>query len=246
MSNVGLLVLLIPLFIIGFLYWLMVKKSLSGRGGPFQNKRIVKALLPLYAVVLILSPFVYELLPKGNDDLPLANEKDLERKTMELEQAIYDGRLKDIDPQVIREEWEESYDGTELSFRQEEGEPLPIVVERKPENDGVVEGKYIASVIYHGIDFSDQLSKVRFQLEDDALQFAEIGNPLVYRGVVYKSDFVLAQFREERNSIFEPSFVSNARYIYLRIPKDLEIQEKDEVYFNYTGEVQIDWNSDNE
>lgn len=237
MSNYFLWVL-IPLLVIGFLYWKLIRNLLTGKGGIFKNKKIVTALIIIYATVLILSPFIYELLPKTGEEIPKVQEKNLEQKTMELEQAIYDGRLTDINPEYIRKTWQQPYKGNELNLQQTVEETVPIVVERKQENDGMIEGKYIASVIHQGMDFSDKVRSIEFNLSDDTLKLEEAGEFLEFKGVIAERDFVLSQFTESRN-IFAEGTIRQVRFIYLQIPKDLQLRENDDLYINYTGEMEV-------
>lgn len=239
MSNIIILFFLLPLFLIGFLFWRPVRNLAAGKAGILKNRGIVKVLLTTYALLLILAPFIYGLLPKEGTEFPRVHEKSLAQNTMKLEQAIYDGRLDEINPEYIREEWQQKYNGKKLKLQQAEEEPVPVVVERKPDNDGVIEGKYIASVIYQGMDFSDKVKTILFDLSNDTLKLEEVGDYFEFTGVISERDFALSQFTESRN-IFGEGRIRQVRYIYLRIPKDLQIQEKDELYFNYTGEVQVD------
>lgn len=239
MSNMIILFFILPLFLIGFLFLRPVRNLAAGKGGIFKNKRIVKVLFITYAAVLILAPFVYEILPKEKEDIPRVHEQNLDEKTLELEQAIYDGRLADINPAYIREEWQQAYEGNNLILQQAEEEQVPVVVERKQANDGVIEGKYIASVIYQGMDFSDKVKTIQFNLSDDTLKLEEVGEFFEFKGITAERDFALSQFTESRNAFHEGT-IRQVRFIYLQIPKDLQIQENDDLYFNYTGEVEVE------
>ncbi|MBO0993871.1 hypothetical protein [Bacillus sp. SD088] len=241
MSNIILLGLLIPLLVIGFLYWKLLRNLVTGKGGIFKNKKIVTALIIIYAIALILSPFIYELLPKTGEEIPRVQYKNLEQKTMELEQAIYDGRLADINPEYIRETWQQPYKGNELNLQQTVEETVPIVVERKQENDGMIEGKYIASVIYQALDFSDKVRSIQFNLSDDTLNLEEVGEFFEFKGITAERDLVLSQFTESRN-IFADGTMRQVRFIYLQIPKDLQFQKNDDLSFNYTGEIEVNYN----
>ncbi|GIN71960.1 hypothetical protein J14TS2_24350 [Bacillus sp. J14TS2] len=241
MINILLWGLLIPLLLIGFLYWKLIRNLATGKGGIFKNKKIVKVLIIIYATALILSPIIYEFLPKTSEEIPRVQDKNLDQKTMELEQAIYDGRLADINPEYIRETWQQPYEGNELNLQQTVEETVPIVIERKQENDGMIEGKYIASVIYQALDFSDKIRSIEFNLSDDTLNLEEVGEFFEFKGITVERDLVLSQFTESRN-IFTEGTIRQVRFIYLQIPKDLQLQVNADLSFNYTGEMEVIYN----
>lgn len=207
------------------------------KAGSFGNKKVVKTLLILYAAILILSVFIFELLPQKEEGIPRVRD---ERKTHELEQAIFDGRLEVIDPMMIRDEWKKDFQGDTLMITVDSNEVyLPIVIERKPENDGVIEGKYIVSFQYNGLDFSEKINPVEVVLNGDRLHVMGAGTYISIKTATYQKEFVLSQFSGKRGSMFEDDH-RNIQFLYLRIPHDVEIEGNDDLFLHYTGEVTVE------
>ncbi|WP_062107140.1 hypothetical protein [Bacillus niameyensis] len=208
------------------------------KAGSFGNKKVVKTLLILYAAILILSVFIFELLPLKEEGIPRVRD---ERKTHELEQAIFDGRLEVVDPMMIRDEWKKDYQGKKLTITVDSNGDyyFPIIVERKPENDGVIEGKFIVSFQYNGLDFTERINPVEVVLNGDRLHVMGAGTYVSIKAATYQKEFVLSQFSEKRGSMFENDHF-HIRSLYLRIPQDVEIEGNDDLFLNYTGEVTVE------
>ncbi|MBS4201940.1 hypothetical protein KHA93_20245 [Bacillus sp. FJAT-49732] len=213
------------------LVWFLVSSRLKYI---FINKHFVKIFLFTYAVLLVLSVFVYEMLPHDVKELPMTKVANLDI----LESDVFNGRIDDIDPSLIREEWKYDYSGKELQIRQVEGYfDGTIIVDRKPENDGSIEVKYIAASNLDGFDITDEMSPLNAEIQNNNLNLSFKSRQREISFTTYKKEFVINQFTGNKNyNMWSSSSFGEARYVFLKIPKDLKIVEDEDIWVNYTNE----------
>lgn len=218
------------LVLIILLIWLLASSRLKYI---FKHKQFVKIFLFTYAVLLVLSVFVYEMLPRDIKELPIAKVTNLDK----LESALFNGRIDEVDSSLIREEWKFDYSGKELQIRQAEGYlDGAIIVDKKPENDGLIEVKYIAASNLDGFDITDEMKPLNTELQNNNLNLNFISGQREISFTTYRKEFVINQFtRKDRDMRSSMSF-GEARYVYLKIPKDLKIVEDENIWVNYTDE----------
>ncbi|MBW8350672.1 hypothetical protein K0H71_14625 [Bacillus sp. IITD106] len=217
--------LLILLLILALLIWIVFSSRLRNK---FKNKLITKIFLFTYAILLVLSVFVYEVFPHDVKELPIANVGKLDR----LDADIYDGKIEDIDPAFIRENMKFDYSGKELRIHQVDGYS-EVVAERKSVNDGVVEIKYIAGTVVDGLDLTDEVTPVKMTLDHNTLNLVFLPGQKDINFTMYKKEFVINQFTGKK--AFDMGSISDSRYLYLKIPKDLKLVNTDDTYINYVG-----------
>ncbi|MBS4219804.1 hypothetical protein KHA96_15930 [Bacillus sp. FJAT-49711] len=200
----------------------------------FKNNKFVKIFLFTYAALLVLSVFVYEMLPHEIKELPKAKVVNLDT----LDSDVFNGRIEDIDPSLIREEWKFDYSDKELQIRQVEGYfDGTIIVDRKPESDGLIELKYIAASNLDGFDVTDEMSPLNAEIQNNNLNLSFKSRQRGISFTTYKKEFVINQFTGgiDQNLGSAGSF-GEARYVFLKIPRDLEIVEDEDLWINYIDE----------
>ncbi|MCJ8010052.1 hypothetical protein ACFFF5_21670 [Lederbergia wuyishanensis] len=221
------------LVLIILLVWFLISSRLKYI---FKHKQFVKIFLFTYAVLLVLSVFVYEMLPHEIEELPMAKVASLET----LDTAVFHGRINEIDPSLIREEWKFDYSGKELQIRQVEGYfDGTIIVDRKPENDGLIEVKYIAASNLDGFDITDEMTPLNAEIQNNNLNLSFKSRQREISFTTYKNEFVINQFTGRKDQgIGSSGSFGEARYVFLKIPKDLKIVEDEDIWVNYTDELQ--------
>ncbi|MCR2821497.1 hypothetical protein [Lederbergia panacisoli] len=219
------------LVLIILLIWLFVSGRLKYI---FKNKQFVKIFLFTYAILLVLSVFVYEMLPHNIKELPITKVANLDT----LEADVFNGRIENIDPSLIREEWKFDYSGKELQIRQVEGYfDGMIIVDRKPENDGLIEVKYIAASNLDGFDITDEMTPLNAEIQNNNLNLSFKSRQRGISFTTYKKEFVINQFTGGKaHNLGSSGSFGEARYVFLKIPKDLNIVEDNDIWINYTNE----------
>lgn len=220
--------------IVALFVWLI-----TGNKNFMKNQRVVKFLLLIYSAVLLLSIFIFEMLPFEWIEMTNATEQQLLEEQMDIVDAIEDGRTDQIDPAYVQNTWEFAYKGEQLQIHQKEnGYDYPIVIERKDENDGLIEGTFFASIFFDGNDITDEMQDfLDLSLNGDTLSINSLAEETVYKMTVYKKEFVINQFSKEASeqSIWN-SHLGEMQYLYLRVPKDIEIIKEEDLFIHYVGE----------
>lgn len=220
----------------GLLMWGI--KGSMGIQNMLKNKRAVKILFTVYGLVLVVSVFVFEILPKNEIDLVHAQSEDQLNKEMErLDNAIFNGRTDEIDPKFIVKQWKWEYGDNELQVKDDEFSVGLIVVERKSENDGLIEGTYYARSVMAGIDLTDEYQTHEVKLENATLHLTGAQDEKDFKFVVFEKDFVITQFNGERKNEMEFNGYQDVSYLYLKVPKDLKLNPGNmEDSIHYVGE----------
>lgn len=220
---------------IGVIIWLI-----TGSKSFMKNKRVMKSLLIVYGAVLVLSVFVFEWLPLEVKDVTYAKtEKQIRKEHIDLIDKIENGQTDEIDPAYIQNTWQFEYNADQLYMHQvEEIFDYTIVIERKSENDGFIEGAFYASNILSGIDITDEMQDLLdVSLNGDTLSISNLSGDTVYDFTVYKKEFVITQFTKDQASNFKigEAHFEEIKYLYLRVPKDLELIKEEGMFIHYVN-----------
>lgn len=225
---------IIVLGLIGFIIW-VIKWSNKG----IHNKRLNTLLLTIYALVLVSSMFIYETLPKKDLEYSSQSGIDLDKETEELTDAIFNGKTEKIDSSYIRDKWQLDFNGKKLFVDVEEDNfDNTIVIDQKDENDGKIEGTYYASLIFDGIDLSDEFEPLKPALINNTLTLNGSSDHIERRFTVYKKEFVVTQFTEKKQLWHDIGYNGhrNFQYVFIRVPKDIKVISKDDQYIHFIGE----------
>ncbi|WP_144461646.1 hypothetical protein [Siminovitchia fortis] len=231
----GLTSLLMLIGIAGLLIW-----GIKGmQQNTVKNKRVTKMLLLGYGILLAASIFVFEALPvnKKEPDFNASSDDQLDKEMNRLDEAIFDGRTDDIDSSLILNEWKWRYNGKELFLQDQDWFDGTVVVERKADNDGIIEGTYYASSVIGGVDLTDEYRSRQVELEDDTLHLKGKWEEKKLKFAVFEKEFVITQFTGERKGAHDFGGFREISYLYLKVPKDLKLTPQNEdLYIHYVGE----------
>lgn len=215
----------------------LIMRFVNGRNKHIRNKRFGKILLGSYFAIILISVIVYELLPVQASDIQPVNEEETEKITVKLYDAIFNGRTEEIDPAYIKDKWTLDYEGTELKIFQAEGFfEGEIVVERKPKADGKIEGAYYGSTIVGGVDMTKEISPPRIKLNGDNLEIIGTAGIVHLDYTFAKKEFVINQFTGENFIQTHFDGFRNFQMLYLRIPSNLELINRQDLPIHYVGE----------
>ncbi|GIN20652.1 MAG TPA: hypothetical protein DEO65_02095 [Bacillus bacterium] len=234
----ALTVLIVIVGVAGLLIW-GIKGSMSMQQGVLKNKRIVKILLMGYGLLLIASVFVFEALPvsKKEPGFNLSSDDQLDNEMSRMDDAIFDGRTSEIESRFILNEWQWKYSGKELRIKDQDWFDGTVIVERKPDNDGFIEGTYYASSVIGGFDLTDEYQSRDVKLENDTLHLKGKWEEKNLEFAVFEKEFVITQFTGERKGAMDFGGFQDINYLYLKVPKDLVLKsENEDLYIHYIGE----------
>lgn len=224
------------IFILGIIVFIVWLIKWSNRG--IKNRRINTLFLTIYAIVLVSSLFIYETLPKNEYEFNSQDEGELDKETMELEEAILNGKTEKIDSRYVRDKWQLDYDGEKLFVDMDADDDVTIVIDQKDENDGKMEGTYYASLIFDGIDFTDQFEPLKAVLKKDTLTLVGNNDHIEKKFTVYKKEFVVTQFTEKKRLWQDIGYNGhrNLQYLFIRVPKDVKVTGREDLYIHLVGE----------
>jgi hypothetical protein len=204
--------------------------------------------LAAYFTVLISSPMVLQLLPAERLLYPVdaATLQKVEAAARDLFPAAMAGRPESVDGVRKLGEWQFSFTGHSLSIAgtlldtslwtsvvEKNGEFIPytgliVLVERKDENDGIIEAThYFSGAILEMIDVSAQVRPAEITLTDNTLRITE---PEYYKIEVlrFRQDFMAAQILGDGASAWQPvgiDVIGGEQLLYLRIPRGVHVEE---------------------
>lgn len=186
-------------------------------------------LLAWYFAVLLCSPLVLWLLPLDVLSSPVeaAALRKAEVAARDLFPAAMAGRPQSVDGVGILGEWQFSLDGDSLRITgRHPYRGLSVLVERKDENDGIIEAThYFTRTILGMIDVSTQVRPVEVTLTENTLMITE---PEQYRIEVIRfwQDSMAAQILgDAARRQLRFNVIGGEQLLYLRIPQGVQIEE---------------------
>ncbi|KAA0955741.1 RTA1 domain-containing protein [Sporosarcina sp. ANT_H38] len=224
---------LLSLIFIALIIWYF----LQGRKKPNRqiNKKWTYMFLAIYAAVLIIATIAAELIDTTslNSQPKAESNEHLNRLTT----AIQNGDIGSIDSSNILSKRTQKIGKTLQMNAQGIDIHSTIIVERKNENDGLIEETLIKPLLLVGdYDFSDQLKYKIPEWTADSVTFLEPPlTEIIY--TTYQEAYLLNQFTDtswQKNNSYNTSERQVA--VHLLVPKDLIITADENLYINYINE----------
>lgn len=203
----------------------------------FVTVKITHWLLVIYVGVLLFSmaaaPFVADGKLHARETV---SEKELSQADNQLHQALRRGKIEDIDERyLVNQKNFDNYQGKTLEIDTIYGDVPELYVERKQVDDGKIEVFcYASELTIDSIDFTDMAGEpLSYVLENNILTIKPPKEREVNVSIV-KNEFTMNQFTEAREK--GSHIIVNSPYLYMRIPKTLELIEGTEMSAIFVGE----------
>ncbi|MBS4179028.1 hypothetical protein [Lederbergia citrea] len=230
---------IIPLLIIIAIVVLpsiLIMQGVNSSNKRIKSKRLIKTILGCYLAILLLSIALYGLLPTKASQVVVVKEKEADQITDHLYTDIFNGKIQKVDLTFIKDKWTLDYKGEKLKIVQTEGFfEGTIVVERKLENDGEIEGTYYASTIVGGIDVTKEIEPVRVRLVGSKLELAGMPETVNLEYAISKKEFIVNQFTGESFVQSDSDAYRDFQVLYLRIPRNLDLIDEQDMPIHYVG-----------
>ncbi len=204
-----------------------------------KNKYYVKLPLIGYGLVLVAAVFIFEALPISDKepDFNRSSDEELNQEMDRLFDALFDGRTNEVDSRYVQSEWQWKYSEKELNIEDQDWFDGSVIVERKTENDGMIEGTYYSKSVVGGIDITNEHQPLNVTLEKDTMHVKGKWEEKDLKFTIYEKEFVITQFSGERKGMTDYGGFMEIDYLYLKIPKDLKLKPTNEdLYIHYVGE----------
>ncbi|WP_071395000.1 hypothetical protein [Bacillus tuaregi] len=188
-------------------------------------------LLLVYTVVLALATIAVVFVMSDSQVVTEVSEESMRESRVKLEKQLSTGKVDEIDRKHLLKHSSFDYSRPTINLRMNGAVMPKLLIERKTVNDGAIDAyAYTGGLYINGMDFTDRLTAPTFQLSND--QF-EIYPPAYDNGInlsMMKSEFTITQFTGEGSSFFDP-IEHQVPIIYLRIPKNLVIEDEQELEY---------------
>jgi len=193
--------------------------------------------LTIYVAVLFVCLIAYFILSKPEwEAANVTSDKQHYAQMNDVKSALHKGDVDQVKNNLINEQLF-NYEGEVLYLEQVEGDNnwFSILIERKSENDGVIEVKqYNTGTTLNNINVTDKVKPFRLNVEGEVLRVMD-AEPTTIHFTFYKKEFPISQFTEEKESNHEYGTNSymGADVIYLRIPNDVLVKNETNVPVDY-------------
>lgn len=214
---------------------LLVKLSKSSSKKNFFFGNRIRWILVGYISILIICTGLSPLLPKGEITYKEVDVNQLERDSRELYEAAIQGNIENVDSEYILKTWNLDYSEKQLNIvvTNEEFLNAVIIVERKNDNDGKIEAAfYKTGSSINDMAISELDKPLRIEMRNNTWK---LQNPekLNLEFSQFQHAFPIKQFTGKGNFIDSNNFYEGPSILYLKIPKDLELNATSEIDLQY-------------
>lgn len=236
----GLIGFLLPfIIIIGLIGLIAISINRVGSGrNKYINSKSITWLLGGYVVVLIISTVLFFQIP-SQPKTNFAEEIDRGHST-NLEYMISQDMLDEVSDFIVNEKeipYEKDYLNIQLNLNDsnDRHHNIKILVERKNEADQLIEAViYQTPTFINDWNITEYIDPLQVDVTLSALLIDNIWKEFSYAS--FKKEFPFSQFEEDRQSMFGEIIVYGEELLFLRIPKDVELIEKENVNIVYLNE----------
>lgn len=227
-------VMLVPLLLLLLLIWFTMRPKNRAR---FQlNKKFIYMLTGTYVVILLIATVTVEIYEK--------------KFAAEMPDFVVDGAhssgssfeaFESMDPTfIIEKRTHPATDRLHITANIYEYEAhIGITIERKKDNDGVIEETiYQPVLINDGFDFSDRIN-YRLPEWNGNTVLLPIQPETTIQYASYRDAHLLNQFAKQPNTHLNARSyggMSRSITVHLLVPKDLQIDAPEELWIDYLNE----------
>ncbi|MEH7010826.1 hypothetical protein V7087_08385 [Neobacillus niacini] len=226
-----LIVLIIAIAIIGIL----VKLSKNSSKKNFFSGNRIRWIFVGYISILIICTGLSPLLPKGDITYKKVDVNQLERDSSELYEAAIQGNIENVDSEYILKTWNLEYSEKQLNIAVTNDDFLSavIIVERKNDNDGKIEAAfYKTGSSINNMAISELDKPLRMEMGKNTLRL-ENPEKLILEFSQFQHAFPINQFTGKGDFSDSNNFYEGTSILYLKIPKDLELNTTFEIDIQY-------------
>lgn len=226
-------VAILPLLVLLFLIWIFLRLGRNVTKHINWTKRLSKWLLYVYIGMLLLAIVAYEFIPANGDEVVASKEYTMFKNENKIfQQAFENNEESKFDPKFLVKEWTQELEGDTLEIISN-GSNFPterLNIEWTDSKEQLVEVKMYKTHSYmDGINLGEETRLSTIEIKDDQiiltappqkeLTYYRFSNELAALSIVDSLDD-----REQRR-------VLGHTYIYLKVPKHINVIDKDGLQF---------------
>lgn len=194
---------------------------------------VVILLIGFAAAVFVPDPFVPDQGITAGDKL---DSKVLQKEDSDLQVAALEGKIDQFDSKWKKKEFNFAYQGKLLNIvvPNNESSDVLIVADRKGTNDDQIEASYYKTrATMNDREITRMLPQIDVKLVENQLTIQQEKNTLKYSQ--FMNVFPIRQFTGDSMYEHSASFSGGQSIIYLRIPKDLQLNPQENLNFEYVA-----------
>lgn len=223
-------IVVVAAFIAGLFY--SVAKLIKSKNN--SSVKRVRWMFGGYVVILLLSTGFASFVPEQK--MNPGNKVDTDRlnnEGAEFETKALEGKVDQLDSKWKRKAWSINYQGQQLHIvaSSDNYSDVMIIAERKATNDNQIEATFYQSTVAINNHEIAQRPQLEVVLADDGLVLRQRRAQLSYTQFV--NTFPISQFNGETMFSHSGSFYESQSFLYLKIPKDLEVIPQENLHFEY-------------
>ena len=188
-----------------------------------------------YISILLICTGLSPLLPKGELTYQKVDVDQLEKDNQELYEAAIQGNIENVDSEYIVKTWNLDYSEKQLNIAVTNDDFLsaPIIVERKTVNDGKIEAaQYKKGSGLNDMVITDLVQPSSLNIDKNTLRL-ENPEKIILKFSQFQQAFPIKQFTGKGNFSDSNNFYEGTGILYLKIPKDLELNTTSAIDIQY-------------
>ncbi|WP_338452980.1 hypothetical protein R4Z09_14580 [Niallia oryzisoli] len=220
---------ILPVAIIIFL--IVVIAAIIMKGKKFVTIKFTYWLLLIYCGILFISIAAAGFVIGDTHRVKeVVSEHDIKEKSIELDKQLSTGRYAEIHDDYLLKHSSFDYHQESLKLVMNGNSVPRVFIEKKDQDDGMIDAYAYTSGLYISrVDFTEQIIAPKFELLNDQLEINSNAAQKEINLSMMKNEFTITQFTGS-SSFFDP-IEYNEPIIYLRIPKNLSIEDEKDLYF---------------
>jgi hypothetical protein len=188
-----------------------------------------------YLSILLICSGLSPLLPKGEITYQKVDADQLERDSTELYEAAIQGKIENVDSKYMVKTRNFDYPEKQLNIEVDNEDFLStsIFVERKTINDGKIEAlHYQTGSGLNDMAISDLMQPLGINIDKNTLRL-ENPEKIKLEFSQFQQAFPISQFTGKGDFGDTNNFIDGTSILYLKIPKDLELNTTNEIALEY-------------
>lgn len=224
----GIITAILPLALI--LILLGTFFSMYKVGKKYMTLKVTHTLLVIYLTILVLATAFVPFFTDNINSKELVEQEEMDQALSNIYRDLYEGNFMNIDPKyLVKVNNFEDYKGKSLHITTNSDALPQILVERSSAETNISVFMYMNGLIIDGFDFTDKLKPYQMDLQGNTLSIIAPNQHI--RISATRSAFPVRQFTGE--TMTNHFFSSGGQFIYLRVPKDIELEADDHLYLEY-------------
>lgn len=223
----------IPLIILLFLIWLFLRFGRNATKHINWTKRANKWIVYIYVIILVVAVIVYVFIPaKGSEILTQKEYTKIKKENEVFLQAFGEKEESKLDPKFLVKEWTQQLEGDTLDIISK-GSNFPtemLNIEWTDSKEQMVDVKMYRTYSYmNGLNLDGEVPLPTIEMKDDQIILtASPQKELTYYR--FSNELASISLMESFDDWKQRGVLGNT-YIYLKVPKHINVIDKDGLLF---------------